>query len=118
MKAAVIALVLMGFIAGCANLDSMHKSMESSLPKAAAAPAERALASFPTAVAVITVVAQVLAGGGDRVLLERTQPCEDRPPVHDSCRTRVRGDPNPSRFQMVRWFSLMWSSAASSAGVR
>ena len=42
MKAAVIALVLMGFIAGCANLESMHKSMESSLPKAAAAPADRA----------------------------------------------------------------------------
>jgi len=41
MKAAVIALVLMGFIAGCANLDSMHKSMESSLPKATAAPADR-----------------------------------------------------------------------------
>ena len=41
MKAAVIALVLMGFITGCAPLDSMHQSMQSSLPKAAPAPADR-----------------------------------------------------------------------------
>jgi len=41
MKAAVIALVLMGLIAGCANLDSMHQSLQSSLPKAEPAPTDR-----------------------------------------------------------------------------
>ena len=42
MKAALIALVLLGFIAGCASLESMHQSMQSSLPKAAPAPTDRA----------------------------------------------------------------------------
>jgi hypothetical protein len=41
MKAVAIALVLMGFVTGCARLESMHQSMQSSLPKAAPAPADR-----------------------------------------------------------------------------
>jgi hypothetical protein len=34
MKAVAIALVLLGFIAGCARLQSMHQSMQASMPPA------------------------------------------------------------------------------------